>query len=150
YSSYRSHISFLPRRRIGVVAEVNGGAAPAADLIAGYAYDLEAGKPNARAVAQERMQALVNRLGARVQLTAVNDSARAARQKPMDRPLTDFAGTYHSEAMGTIRFELEGNTLEYRWGAVYGPADILDGPRHVLNIDLAGASQSVEFQFNGP
>jgi hypothetical protein len=150
YSTYRSHVSFLPRRRIGVVAQVIGGAAPAADLIAGFAYDLEAGKPGARAVAQERMQALVNRIGALMQQTAANDSARTASQRPMDRPLSDFAGTYRSEPMGTIRFELKGDHLEYRWGAVYGPADILDVAKYILRIEVAGAAQTVQFQFSGP
>ena len=150
YSSIRSHISFLPRRRIGVVAQVIGGAAPAADLVAGFAYDLEAGKPNARAVAEQRFQDLVTRLGAMKQQIATNESQRAARQQPMDRPLTDFAGTYRSEAMGTIRFELKGDHLEYRWGAVYGPAEIFDGAKHILRIEVAGSGQTVEFQFTGP
>jgi hypothetical protein len=149
YSSYRSHISFLPRRRIGVVAQVNGGAAPAADLIAGFAYDLEAGKPNARAVAEQRFQELRNRLGTMRRQIAVNDSQRAARQRPLDRPLADFAGTYRSEPMGEIRFELKDGRLEYRWGAVYGPADILDAARHLLRIEVAGAGQTVEFVFSG-
>ncbi len=150
YSTYRSHLSFLPRRRIGVVAQVNGGAAPAADLIAGLAYDLEAGKPNARAVAEQRFQGLVTRLGAMKQQIATNESQRAARRQPMDRPLNDFAGTYRNEAMGTIRFELKGDHLEYRWGAVYGPADIFDGAKHILRIEVAGAAQTIEFHFSGP
>ena len=150
YSTFRSHISFLPRRKIGVVAQVNGGAAPAADLIAGFAYDLEAGKPNARAVAEQRFQELVNRVGAMRQQIAATDSQRLARQRPMDRPLADFVGTYRSDPLGTIRFELKGNRLEYRWGVVYGPAEIFDAAKHILRIEVAGAGQTVEFRFNGP
>jgi len=150
YSSYRSHISFLPRRRIGVVAQVNGGVASAADLVAAFVYDLEAAKPNARALAEQRFQELGNRLAALKQGIVASDSQRAARQRPMDRSLADFTGTYRSEPMGEIRFELRNGQLEYRWGAVYGPAEIFDAARHILRIEVAGAGQTVEFQFSGP
>ena len=132
------------------MAQVNGGAAPAADLIAGLAYDLEAGKPNARVVAEQRFQDLRNRLTSMKQQIVASDSQRGARQRAMDRPLADFTGTYRSEPMGQIRFELKDGRLEYRWGAVYGPAEIFDAERHVLRIELAGAGQTVEFRFSGP
>jgi hypothetical protein len=150
YSSYRSHLSFLPGRRIGVVAQVNGGLGAAADLVASFAYDLEAGKPNARAVAEQRLQEQVTRLSTLRRQIASGDSVRAARQRPLDRPLADFAGNYRSEAMGTIRFSLSGDKLAFRWGAVYGPAEIFDAEKHVLRIELAGAGQTASFEFGGP
>ena len=49
YHSFRSHLSFLPRRRVGVVAITNGGlGSTLTDVIAALTYDLEAGRPEAR------------------------------------------------------------------------------------------------------
>lgn len=52
YASVRSHLSFLPARRIGVVAQSNADrGSRATDILAAFAYDLERGNPRARAVA---------------------------------------------------------------------------------------------------
>ncbi|HET9325505.1 MAG TPA: serine hydrolase, partial [Candidatus Eisenbacteria bacterium] len=89
YSSTRSHLSFLPRRRIGVVAMSSGGPSVVTDIVAAYAYDLEAGRPEARTRADQRLSELRMNLGRNA---ARQDSMRAARQlQPLGRPLADFA-----------------------------------------------------------
>ncbi len=44
YGETRSHLSFLPARKIGVVVMSNGGLSQLTDVIAAFAYDLEARK----------------------------------------------------------------------------------------------------------
>jgi CubicO group peptidase (beta-lactamase class C family) len=150
YNSTRSHLSWLPRRRIGVVAQVNGRPGwTATDLVAAFAYDLEAGKPNAREVAESRLQTLVMQRTQMLRQTAAGDSVRASRQRPLGRPLTDLAGTYVNEALGTITFEVRGATLHYKWGALYGPAEVYDAANLVMRIELSGSGTTVPFKFAG-
>src|SRR6185503_12834959 len=84
YSTTRSHLSMLPARHIGVVAQVNGpGASGATDIVAALAYDLEAGRPNARATANDRLNEMIARLPGGRERQAASDSTRAARQRPL-------------------------------------------------------------------
>lgn len=150
YSSIRSHVSMLPQRRIGVVAQTNGGTGSATDLIAAFAYDLEAGKLNAREMAEQRFRDLVAQLANGRRQIATSDSVRASRQRPMDRPLSDFVGSYYSEAFGTLTFGLRGGALQYTWGAVSSPVEVFDAAKHQLRIDVAGTGSVVSFTFGGP
>ena len=151
YSSIRSHLSMLPRRRIGVVAQVNGpGASGVTDVIAALVYDVEAGRPNARATADQRLNDIVARLPAARERLAAGDSVRRSRQRPLRRPLAEFAGSYFNEAMGTITFSVKDGALEFRWGVLDGPSEVLDAERDQLRIEVAGSGTPVTFRFDGP
>jgi len=151
YSSIRSHLSMLPRRRIGVVAQVNGpGASAATDIVAALAYDLEAGRPNARANADERLNELIARLPAARERQAASDSVRRSRQRPLQRPVADFTGSYFNEAFGTLAFVGKGGALWYRWGVLEGPAEVFDAEKNQLRIEIAGSGTVVSFRFDGP
>lgn len=151
YSSIRSHVSMLPGRHIGVVAQVNGpGAGGATDIVAALAYDLEAGRPNARAVAGERLNELIARLRAARERQAASDSERRSRQRPLRRPVADFAGSYFNEAFGTLVFTEQRGVLRYRWGVLEGPTEVFDAEQDQLRIEIAGAGSVVAFHFEGP
>jgi CubicO group peptidase (beta-lactamase class C family) len=153
YSSTRSHLSFLPRRRMGVVTQTNGGlGSPVTDIIAAFAYDLEVGNPNARALAAERVRNVEARLQSEVGEVAESDATRAARQKPLQRALPDFVGSYRNERYGTVTIELRANQLHYRWGALHGVAEVLDARRNSLRIDAGDSGTSLSFDFprSGP
>ncbi len=150
YHSFRSHLSMLPARRIGVTVQVNGpGASLATDILAALVYDLEAGRPDARAVASARLDSLVGRLPAARQGAAVSDSTRRSRQRPLRRPIADFAGSYTSEAYGTIAFTRDGAGLRYRWGVLEGPVEVLNAEQDRLRIEFAGSGYPVSFRFEG-
>ena len=154
YFTTRSHLSFLPRRRIGVVAMSTGGAGSnLVDIIAALTYDLEAGRPNARARAQQRLEQLKSQLAPGLKNLAAQDSVRVARQlRPLGRPLADFAGSYAEPSFGTVTFTLTNGRLDYRWGAVCGPAEIFDAAKAQLRIEIAGSGNVVTFEFpeSGP
>ena len=150
YSSTRSHLSFLPSRRIGVVAQVNGpGASLATDIVAALVYDLEAGRPDARATASARLDSLVKQQSAGRQGAAAADSTRRARQLPLAHPWTDFVGSYHHEAFGTIQFFLDGEKLHYRWGVLEGPVEVINAEANQLRYEIAGAGNPITFRFEG-
>ena len=151
YSSIRSHLSMLPGRHIGVVAQVNGpGASGATDIVATLAYDLEAGRLNARAAADERLDSLIARLPAARQRPAASDSVRRSRQRPLRRPIAEFAGSYFNEAFGTIDFVVNGGALSYRWGVLEGPTEVFDAEKDQLRIEIAGSGNVISFRFDAP
>ncbi len=150
YHTTRSHLSFLPRRRIGVVVMSSGGLSALTDIVAAYAYDLEAGRADARERAETRMAELRKRFGDSRRNIATQDSIRAARQlQPLGRPLADFAGSYEEPSFGKITFTMRDGRLEYRWGALYGPVEIYDAAKAQLRIETTGSGNVVTFTFAG-
>ena len=152
YHSFRSHLSFLPRRRFGVVAISNGGLGSSlTDVIAAFAYDLEAVRPEARDRAEQRLTELIARRSATLQAAAKDDESRAARQRvPLNRPLAEYTGRYAEPSYGEVVITERGGRLAYRWGAVSGPAETYDASRDQLRIEIAGSGQVVTFAFAGP
>ena len=148
YHTTRSHLSFLPGRRIGVVVMSSGGLSALTDIVAAFCYDLEAGRSDARERVATRMAELRTRFGGARRNVATRDSTRAARQRePLGRPLRDFAGVYEEPSFGKITFILHDGQLEYRWGAVYGPAEIYHPAKRQLRIEIAGSGTVVTFAF---
>ena len=153
YMTIRSHLSMLPRRRIGVVAQATGtGSGSATDIVAALAYDLEAGRSNARQVATTRVNELAARRALGLRQIAASDSVRRARQRPMDRSLADFAGTYANDAYGTVTLTLRDERLQFIWGAIYSPAEVYDAGKRQLRVEVAGNGNVVSFDFgdSGP
>jgi CubicO group peptidase (beta-lactamase class C family) len=149
YSTIRSHVSMLPGRRIGVTTQVNGpGASLATDIVAALVYDLEAGRPDARDRASARLDSMVAQLAGGRRAAVASDSTRRARQRPLSRPLAQFAGTYVNEAYGLVKFSLAGEQLRFRWGVLEGPAEVLNAEQNALRIEVAGSGQPVVFRFS--
>jgi len=148
YSATRSHVSFLPGHRIGVVAMSTGGIATLVDVIAAFTYDLEAGRPDAHERLAARMTELRTRFAAGRAGVARQDSVRAERQRrPLGRPLTDFAGDYEEPSFGRITFTMTDHGLVYRWGALSGPVEVFDATKTQLRIEVAGSGNVVGFTF---
>ncbi len=151
YMSTRSHLSMLPGRSIGVVAMVTSdGSSAITDIVAAYAYDLEAGRADASQAAAQRLTDVAARLETRKTQVARAEDERRARQRPLNRPLGDFEGSYRNDALGTITFTLRRDTLQYAWGVLSGPVEIFDADNHIMRIQLPGSGQTVGFVFDGP
>lgn len=149
YHTTRSHLSWLPRRRIGVVAQVNGRPGwNATDLIAAYAYDLEAGKLNARETMERRLQELITPLAPALRQIAATDSIRASRQRPLPRPLSDYTGSFVHEVYGTATFSERDGRLTFRWGALHSPVEVFDAANNIVRVELVGSGTTVLFRFD--
>ena len=97
-----------------------------------------------------RLQELITALPGGLRNIAVSDSTRAARQRPLERPLGDFVGSYFNEAYGTVSFAEKDGALAFHWGALWGPVEVFDAARNVLRVELAGSGNTVTFRFDGP
>jgi CubicO group peptidase (beta-lactamase class C family) len=150
YHTTRSHLSFLPARRMGVVALSTGGLGSSlTDVVAAFAYDLRAGRADARSRAAERLADLRTRLAASRTRAATEEAERAARQRQtLAHPIAAFTGTFVEPSFGEVQFTLTGGRLHYRWGAQYGPVEIMDASRNQMRVEVAGSGNVVTFAFD--
>ena len=149
FEGYRSHMSFMPQRGIGVVVLVNGSqsASPAADLLATYIYDRLRGKPEAEA----RVRAAIDSLSSRA-VTARADLARhleerRARLAPLRHPLEAFAGRYENPRLGRMEWRVVAGGLEMRMGVAHTRAEVYDAPKNQLRVEVTGSGDVAEFVF---
>ncbi len=150
YTGFRSHLSMLPARRIGVVAVVNGNSGSGVtDIIAAYAYDRLLGKPDAEARGASRLDSLATRLKTLRQRAGEADSARAARQRPLPRPTADYTGGFDSPGFGRVVISETKGKLMIRWGVLESALAPYDVAKDQLSAVLLGGENIVEFRF-GP
>lgn len=153
YGNTRSHLSFLPNRRIGAVVMSTGGPSILTDVIAAYAYDLEAGRAYAAESADVRLKVLKQQLAGAGPARARQDSIRTARQaQPLAHPIAGFAGTYEAPGYGRVLITERRGKLEYRWGALYGPVEIFDASKDQMRFEIVGSGNVISFTFpqSGP
>ncbi|MBL8961994.1 MAG: serine hydrolase, partial [Gemmatimonadetes bacterium] len=148
YASYRSHLSFLPGRRIGVVAMSTGGlGASLTDLVAAYTYDLEAGRSDAHRVAWGRLDSLRGRLSTARDAAARQEAALATRTAyPLPHPDAFYVGDYEAPGYGRVRVTASGRQLHLAWGVLEGRLIPPTAAADTLDVTLAGVTYPVTFE----
>nr|MCU0635228.1 beta-lactamase family protein [Gemmatimonadaceae bacterium] len=162
YASIRSHLSFLPARRVGVVAMSTGGSGGTlTDIVAAMVYDLEAGRGDARAIADARVDSLIARQSALRSAVARDDSAQLARRHRLTPAArAALAGRYSADGFGSATIAVRTAQLRLRWGLVEGellPSDSdaarydvsLGGTDFVLRVDTDSAGSPRAIVING-
>ncbi len=149
YSGYRSHVSFMPDRKIAVGILVNNDQAGGrvADTLAIYAYDWWKGIENLEADYAKQLGDFSTLYENRKQQMIAQAAERAKRPSQLTQPLADYVGTYTNDLLGTIDVIAEGNYLAVRWGLLYStatPYTEKDTIRVVLN--LQGSGEVIGFQ----
>ncbi|CAN5869611.1 serine hydrolase [soil metagenome] len=149
FPGYRSHMSFEPESRIGVVVLVNGEgpASPAADLIASYAYDRLLGRADIEAEYERRLHELEAEAAAEERETAKHLAERAGRLAPLAHPLAAYAGTYVSPRLGTLTWRVVADGLEVHMGVASSRAEVFDAAADELRIALTGGGLTARFEF---
>jgi CubicO group peptidase (beta-lactamase class C family) len=149
FAGYRSHLSFMPERGLGVAVLVNGDgpAFYAADLMATYAYDRLLGKSDLEKTYAGRLKDLQSKADAYRKHLSAEAARRAARQKPLPHPLTDYAGEYESPRYGRMVWRVVGGGLEVHAGIAASRAEVFDADKNQLRVELAGGGEVVTFRF---
>ena len=95
YPGYRSHVSFMPDKKVAVGVFVNNDAIGGrlADMLAAYAYDRWLRTENFEADYAKQLEETVKRYESRKQAIAAEASGRAKREWQPPKPFTDYAGT---------------------------------------------------------
>jgi CubicO group peptidase (beta-lactamase class C family) len=146
YSGFRSHLSMLPARRVGVVAQVNSNPGWAlTDIIAAYVYDLFMDRLDADARGQARLDSVAAQLQTRRSRVAA--LVPATRTPP--RPVASYVGQYEEAGLGRIEIVPDENGLRLRWGVLDVPLEVHDAEKHVFaTVDFGGLSP-IQFVFDG-
>ena len=120
FPGYRSHVSFMPDKRIGIGVLVNndlvGGRA--ADLIATYAYDLSNKMDGIDAEYDKQLNDFAAQFASRRQQVHAAAVERAKRTWQLTKPLADYVGKYRHDLHGTMEIAVSGNALSVRMGNV--------------------------------
>ena len=120
YPGYRSHVSFMPERKVAVGVLVNndqlGGRL--ADMLAAYAYDWWLQTENLEADYAKQLQETLTVYENRKQGIAAEAANRAKREWQLTKPFVDYAGKYRNDLLGTIEVVAKENALALRMGAM--------------------------------
>lgn len=149
YTGFRSHLSMLPARRVGVVAQVNSTPGWAlTDIIAAYVYDLFLGRIDAEARGQARLDTLAAQL--RTRKTRLANATQPVRTPP--RPLSDYEGRFEDAALGRIEILPDEDGLRVRWGVLDLPLEVRDAEKHIFVARNFGGLSPIRFIFaaSGP
>ena len=146
FPGFASGVSFMPSRRIGVVWLSNGGVGQPTPLV-GYAYALLTGKTEAAARYRATMDSALPRLAQGRAAVAADRARRAQRPQTMALPLGAYAGRYEDEMWGSLEVSVRDDRLVVRNGVLECVAEVYDGTRHQLRVELEpGSGRVVTFQ----
>ncbi|MEK7316504.1 MAG: serine hydrolase [Candidatus Eisenbacteria bacterium] len=148
FPGFRSHVSYMPSRGIGVVVLVNGGgaSAPLADIVALSLYDrlLE------RADVVDRLRNRLAGHGTDMQKAAegirLDRERRAGRDQRLPHALSAYAGDYVNPQFGRMRWTTNGDRLEVTMGAAGCTAEVFDASTNKMRVELTGGGSIVEFE----
>jgi CubicO group peptidase (beta-lactamase class C family) len=149
FSGYRSHVSFMPERGLGVVVLTNGSgpAGPAADLMATYIYDRLLERPDLEATYASRIADLAGQAEASRRTMAQHLEERSRRLAPLPHPLEAYAGTYESPTLGRMTVRLVAGGVEMRMGVVRSRAEVFDAAESRLRVEVGGSGVVLRFDF---
>lgn len=161
FPGYRTHISFLPERRLGVAALVNASNSVAfevPDVVAAFAYDFMTKKPQMEKIYQDELRRLVETRNEHLEIYAERREKAEARTHTMPESLTPYVGNYLSDALGSMVVTAENGELMARVGnldanLVYIGNDSFDANFRVFNeedgirfhISPAGLADGLEY-----
>ena len=145
YPGYRSHVSFMPDKRIAIGVLVNndllGGRL--ADLLAAYAYDWWLQTDNFETDYAKEIDQTVKVLADRTQGIAAEAAQRAKREWQLTKPFADYAGKYSNELLGTIDIVAKEKTLAVRMGHINTVATPFTQPDSIRVVMLPGGNGEV-------
>ena len=145
YPGYRSHVSFMPEKKIAVGVLVNndtlGGRL--ADMLAAYAYDWWARTPDPESNYAKQLDETIKAYENRKQGIAAEAAQRAKRQWQLSKPFADYAGKYVNDLHGTIEIVAKENALAVRMGNVNTVATPFTQPDTIRVVMLPGGNGEV-------
>ncbi len=136
FPGFHSHLSFMPERKFGVVVLSNGGVTGQvlAELVATHIYDQLLGNVVA-ATATESLDAQIKMLRA---ATDKDRATRKARPQVTPLPLSAYAGTYESPALGRLVLTFANGKLRAKMGIAESDVEVYDGEKYQLRVEVVG------------
>lgn len=150
YAGFRSHVSFMPSRRLGVVVLVNEASLGSrlADATAFAIYDELSATP----AGEERVQTAL--LSAEEMVPKVRESIRkeiekrAARAQELPHAVTSYTGTFVNQAYGTFTVRVRQGKLLFKLGELESPAEVYDSMSNKFRVELTGSGSVISFEMS--
>ncbi|MBI4364117.1 MAG: beta-lactamase family protein [Candidatus Latescibacteria bacterium] len=151
FGGYRSHVSFMPARGVGVAVLVNEGALGSvlADHVANYVYDRLLGKPELEERWDQILAQTRDKASAMRKRIAEERAKRAARPKKLPHPNSAYVGRYTNAALGTMEWNVVDGALIATMGLLRSEAEVFDAEQNKLRVELTGGGEVVQFEFEG-
>jgi CubicO group peptidase (beta-lactamase class C family) len=145
YPGFRSHVSFMPDKKVAVGVLVNNDAVGGrlADMLAAYAYDWWLRTENFDADYEKQLQETVKRFESIKQRIAAEAAARAKREWQLTKPLADYAGKYQHDILGTIEIAPTEKALAVRMGKLNTVATPFTDKDSIRVVMLPGGNGEV-------
>jgi CubicO group peptidase (beta-lactamase class C family) len=144
FAGFRTHVSYLPARKIGVAAFVNDSSAATqlTDAIANYVYDRTGDRPDARQVFEDKVDDLIQRRDQYFAQVRLDRAKRAKRSSSLTHDLSAYAGAYENRDYGRIDISSTGRELNVRFGVMHAIAEPYDKPDSI-RVELVPQSGEV-------
>jgi hypothetical protein len=145
YPGYRSHVSFLPDKKIAVGVLVNNDALGGrlADMLAAYAYDWWLQTENFETDYAKQLQDTLKDYQSRKQGIAAEAAQRAKREWQLTKPFSDYAGTYKNDLMGTLEISAREKAFLVRLGRMSAVATPYTQPDTIRVVMMPGGNGDV-------
>ncbi len=149
FSGFHCHISFMPKKKIGVAILINTSAgARFADQMARLAYDLLLEKPEVeKQYSKQTIEKLSSQMAKLRKRIKADRDRRAARSQVLPHPKKAYSGTFRNEQFGDVTFKVVNGKLESTMGPLWSAVEVFDGKRNMLRVELTGSGQVVQFDF---
>ena len=152
FVGYRSHVSYMPDKKIGVGVLVNNDIAGsrAADMLATYAYDWWLNRENLEADYAKQLQDLFDTYERRKQQLHASALERAKRTWQLSKPFAEYAGKYASDIHGTIEIAAKENALAVRMGKINTVSTTFT-EKETIRVEMlpGGSGEVIKFNLSG-
>ncbi len=150
FNGFHSHLSFMPRHRIGVAVQVNeAGGALLANAVAAYIYDRLRDVPEIDVRARELVEDVQSGARRRLEAITADRERRAARPQTLPHPLDAYTGVFESEAFGRMEWQLVEGKLRVKMGVAESDVEVYRGDESRLRVELTGGGSVATFNFEG-
>ena len=151
FPGYRSHISFMPDKKIAVAVLVNDGSigGRASHMIATYAYDWLLQSENTEADYAKQLEELANSFDAGKKSMQNDFANRAKRTWQLSLPLENYTGKYQNSNYGTIEIYTQNNTLAAKMGNMQCVSTAFTEKETIRVEMIPGSGQVLKFKKNG-
>jgi CubicO group peptidase (beta-lactamase class C family) len=149
YEGWRSHVSFMKDKKIGVAVATNSGgfAVPVISLIAGYIYDRFLQKPDAEASNADRLGKLKANIEQQRQRFLADVEKRSKRPWMLQHPNQAYVGTYESPLYGRLRIEQRGDKLVASLAQLNAVVEAFTEPETARVELVPGSGEVLRFTF---
>lgn len=121
YPGFKSHISFMPGKKIGLAIFVNEGGIGqgVTDIVAMYVYDMVRGAADADKTFASKVEQLEGMSQKEAESTQRSFASRANRTSQLTLPLDAYTGIYRHEWYGDVVVTAENNNLTVHFGNMH-------------------------------